>query len=86
MAGGIYTVTDLTLAMVAGCLYVADLSYRHDEFTFLTYDRAVEFLLDVLQDTAFILGIKQLPTSPKHAQCDNLVEWFNHTLKAMLSG
>ena len=48
----VYTVTDLTLAMVAGCLYVADLIYKHDEFTFLIYDRAVEFLSDVLQDTA----------------------------------
>ena len=43
------------------------------------------FLSDVLQDTAFILGIKQLPTSPDHSQCDGLVEKFNRTLKTMLS-
>ena len=71
--------------VVAGCLHVADFIYRHGVLTFLIYDHAVEFLSNILQDTAFILGIKQLPTSPKHPQYNNIVERFNHTLKAMLS-
>ena len=39
----------------------------------------------VLQDTAFILGIKQLPTLPAHSQCNVLTERFSRTLKTMLS-
>jgi len=35
-------------------------------------DCAPEFLADVLQNTAFILGIKQLPTTPGYPQCDGL--------------
>ena len=38
-----------------------------------------------MQDTAFILGINQLPTTSRHPQSDGLVEHFNRTLKAMLS-
>ena len=40
---------------------------------------------DILQDTAFVLEVKQLLTSPAHPQCDGLVERFNRTLKATLS-
>jgi len=32
-----------------------------------------------------LLGIKQLPTTSGHPQCDGLVERFNRTLKAMLT-
>ena len=68
---------------VAKCL--ADLIYRHGVPSTIIHDRTPEFLSDVLQDTTFILGIKQLSTSPGHPQCDGLVERFNRTLKTMLS-
>ena len=79
----VYAVADRTASTVAKCL--ADLIYRHGVPSTIIHDRASEFLADVLQDTAFILGIKQLPTSPGHPQCDGLVERFNRTLKSMLS-
>jgi len=41
-------------------------------------------LADVLQETAALLGITQLPTSGGHPQTDRLVEHFNRTLKQML--
>ena len=46
-----------------------DMVYLH---TLLIHDHAPEFLSDVSQDTAFILGIKQLPTSLRHPQYDGL--------------
>ena len=58
----VYPVADRTASTVAKCL--ADLIYRHGVPSTIIHDRAPEFLSDVLQDTAFILGIKQLPTSP----------------------
>ena len=79
----VYAVADRTAQTVAKCL--ADMIYRHGVPSTIIHDRAPEFLSDVLQDTAFILGIKQLPTSPSHPQCDGLVERFNRTLKLMLS-
>ena len=79
----VYPVANRTASTVAKCL--ADLIYRHGVPSTIIHDRAPEFLSDVLQDTAFILGIKQLPTSPGHPQCDGLVERFNRTLKTMLS-
>ena len=79
----VYPVADRTSSTVAKCL--ADLIYRHGVPSTIIHDRASEFLSDVLQDTAFILGIKQLPTTPGHPQCDGLVERFNRTLKAMLT-
>ena len=79
----VYAVADRTAPTVAKCL--ADLIYRHGVPSTIIHDRAPEFLSDVLQDTAFILGIKQLPTSPSHPQCDGLVERFNRTLKLMLA-
>ena len=51
----------------------------------IIHDRAVEFLPDVLQDTASIMGLTQLPTSSGHPQTDKLVEQLNKTLKAILS-
>ena len=79
----VYVVADRTAPTVAKCL--ADVIYRHRVPSTIIHDRAPEFLSDILQDTAFILGVKQLPTSPAHPQCDCLVERFNQTLKAMLS-
>ena len=78
-----FRITDQTASTVAKCL--ADLIYRHGVPSTIIRDRAPEFLSDVLQDIAFIIGIKQLPTSPGHPQCDGLVERFNRILKTMLS-
>jgi len=65
----VYPVADRTSSTVADhtSSTVADLIYRHGIPTTII---ASEFLSDVLQDTAFILGIKQLPTTPEHPQCD----------------
>ena len=41
------------------------------------HDRAPEFLSNVLQDTAAIFGLQQLPTSGGHPQMDGLVERLN---------
>ena len=79
----VHAVPNQTASTVAKCL--ADLIYRHGVPSTIIHDHASEFLSDILQDTAFILGVKQLPTSPAHLQCDGLVERFNQTLKAMLS-
>jgi len=46
----------------------------------IVHDRATEFSSDVLQDTAAILGVEQLPTSGGHPQTDGLVEQLNRTL------
>ena len=76
----VYPVADQTASTIAKCKCLADLIIGmeyHLPFS--------EFLSDVLQDTVFILAIKQLPTSPGHPQCDCLVERFNRTLKTMLS-
>jgi len=48
-------------------------------------DRAAEFISDVLQETAGLMGLEQLPTSGGHPQTDGLVERFNRTLKQMLA-
>ena len=79
----VYAVADRTAQTVAKCL--AEVIYRHGVPSTIIHEHAPEFLSNVLQDTAFILGIKQLPTSPSHPQCDGLVERFNRTLKLMLS-
>ena len=79
----VFAVKDRTAPTVAKCL--AELVWRHGVPTKIIHDRAAEFLLDVLQDTAAILGLKQLPTSGGHPQTDGLVERFNRTLKNMLT-
>ena len=48
-------------------------------------DRAAEFLSSIVQETATLLGISQLPTSGGHPQTDGQVERMNRTLKQMLS-
>jgi len=68
---------------VAKCLQ--DLVWRHGVLNKIIHDRAAEFLSDVLQETAELLGVKQLPTSGGHPQTDGFVEHFNRTLKQMLS-
>ena len=62
-----------------------DLVWRHGVPNKIIHNRAAEFLSDVLQETAGLLGVRQLPTSGGHPQTDGLVERFNRTLKQMLA-
>ena len=78
-----YAIADRTAPTVTKCL--SDIIYRHGVPSTIIHDRAPEFLSDIPQDTAFVLGIKQLPTSPAHPQCNSLEKRFNWALKAMLS-
>ena len=73
----VFPVKDRSAITVAKCL--AELVWRHGVPAKIIHDRAAEFLSDVLQDTAAILGLKQLPTSGGHPQTDGLVERFNRT-------
>jgi len=77
----VYAVADWTATTVAKCL--ADLIYRHGLGvpTSLIHDHAPE----CLQDTAFVLDIKQFPTTPVHPLSDGLIKRFNRTLKFMLA-
>lgn len=74
---------DRTAPTVAKCL--AELVWSHGVPTKIIHDWAAELLSDVLQDTAAILGLRQLPTSGEHPQTDGLIERFNRTLKSMLT-
>ena len=51
----------------------------------IIHDRAAEFLSDIVQETATLLGISQLPTSEGHPQMDRQVTRMNKPLKQMLS-
>ena len=79
----VYALTDRKATTVAKCL--TDLVWKHGVPNKIIHDRAAEFLSEVLQDTAELLGINQLPTSGGHPQTDGLVERFNRTLKQMLA-
>ena len=79
----VYAVQDRKAETVAKCLL--DLIWRHGVPSRIIHDRAAEFLAEVLQETASLLGITQLPTSGGHPQTDGLVERFNRTLKQMLA-
>ena len=79
----VYPLPDHKATTVADCL--ADLIWRHGVPSRIIHDRAPEFLSDVLQDTAAVFGLQQLPTSGGHPQTDGLVERLNRTLKAMLT-
>ena len=79
----VYPVADRTAPTVARCL--VDLVCRHRVPNRIIHDRAAEFMSDVLQETARILGITQLPTSGGHPQTDGMVERLNRTLKQMLT-
>ena len=64
----------------------SNLTWKHGvPSRIIIHDRAVEFLAEVLQETASLLGLTQLPTSGGHPQTDGLVEWFNCTLKQTLA-
>ena len=79
----VYAVQDRKAETVAKCLL--DLIWRHGVPSRIIHDRAAEFMAEVLQETASLLGITQLPTSGGHPQTDGLVERFNRTLKQMLA-
>ena len=79
----VYPVKDRKAETVARCLL--DLMWRHGVPTRIIHDRAAEFLSDVIQETAKLIGLEQLPTSGGHPQTDGLVEHFNRTLKQMLA-
>ena len=79
----VYAVPDRTAPTVAKCL--ADVIWKHGAPLKIIHDRAAEFLSDVVQETATVLGITQLPTSGGHPQTDGLVERMNRTLKQMLA-
>ena len=79
----VYAVSDHKAETVAQCLI--DLIWRHGVPNRIIHDRAPEFLSDVLQETAHLMGITQLPTSGGHPQTNGLVERFNRTLKQMLA-
>jgi len=53
----------------------------------IIHDRAAEFMSEVLvlQETARMFGLTQLPTSGAHPQTDGLVEGLDRILKQMLS-
>ena len=68
----VYPVKDRKAETVAHCLL--DLVWKHGVV-----------LSEVLQETAQLIGLTQLPTSGGHPQTDGLVERFNRTLKQMLA-
>ena len=78
----VHAVANRKAETVAQCLL--DLIWKHGVPRRIIHDRAAEFLSNVLQETAQLIGIEQLPTSGGHPQTDSLVEWFNRTLKQML--
>ena len=79
----VYALADRKATTVARCLM--DLVWKHGVPNKIIHDRAPEFLSEVLQETAELLGISQLPTSGGHPQTDGLIERFNRTLKQMLA-
>ena len=47
-------------------------------------DCGTQFMSKVMNETARLLSLQQITTSPRHPQCDGLVERFHATLKQML--
>ena len=79
----VYPVSDRAAPTVAKCL--ADFIWKHGVPMKIIHDRAAEFLSDIVQEIATLLGIAQLPTSVGHTQMDGQVKRINRTLKHMLS-
>ena len=79
----VYAVPNRQAETVAKCLL--DVVWKHGVPLRIIHDRAAEFLSEVVQEVATLLGVSQLPTSGGHPQTDGLVERFNRTLKQMLS-
>lgn len=55
----VYPVVDKSASTVARCL--VDLICKHGVFVKIIHDRAAEFLSNIVQETATLLGITQLP-------------------------
>jgi len=79
----VYAVPDRKADTVVKCLM--DFIWKHGTPNRIIHDRAAEFLSEVLQETARLVGVTQLPTSEGHPQMDGLVERLNRTLKQMLT-
>ena len=79
----VYALSYRKAETVAKCLL--DVVWKHGVPNKIIHDRAAEFRSEVLQETAELLGLNQLPTSGGHPQTDGLVERFNCTLKQMLA-
>ena len=79
----VYPVANRKAKTVATCL--VDLIWRHGVPSQIIHDRAAGFLSEVIQETAHLMGMTQLPTSGGHPQTNGLVERFNRTSKQMLS-
>ena len=57
----VYAVDNRRAKTAAECL--VDLIWHHGILSQIIHDRAAEFLAEVLQETAHLIGISQLPTS-----------------------
>ena len=78
-----HAVADRSATTVAKCL--TDFIWKHGVPVKIIHDRAAEFLLDTVQETAALVEITQLPMSGGHPQTDGQVERMNRTLKQMLA-
>ena len=47
-------------------------------------DRGSQFVSDVMREISRLLSVRQLQTTPYHAQCNGLVERWNGTLRRMI--
>ena len=47
-------------------------------------DRGSQFVSDLMREISRLLSVRQLHTTPYHAQCNGLVERFNGTIRRML--
>ena len=47
-------------------------------------DRGSQFVSDLMRDISRLLSVRQLQTTPYHAQCNGLVERWNGTLRRMI--
>ena len=47
-------------------------------------DRGSQFVSDLMREISRLLSVRQLQTTPYHAQCNGLVERWNGTLRRML--
>ena len=47
-------------------------------------DRGSQFVSDLMRDISRLLSVRQLQTTPFHAQCNGLVERWNGTLRRMI--
>ena len=47
-------------------------------------DRGSQFASDLMPDISHLLSVRQFHTTPYHALCNMLVEWFNGIIRRML--